>query len=158
MASVTRVVLDTNVLVAAAYNPRSASRRVVEACLGGELTPVLSRARRRAAAAAPPGSRGPRRGGGRVHAPRPGGTGRWRGCPRHRPRWPALAPDNVSGPPHDLAFTRWGADSPDRDVEISDERGVGRRAKLWGREAVKVQVPCLPLFSPGDETDIMPRS
>src|SRR5215471_3271616 len=47
MAAVRRVVLDTNVLVAAAYNPRSASRRVVEACLGGGLTPVLSRALRR---------------------------------------------------------------------------------------------------------------
>src|SRR5262245_2640468 len=47
MAAVTRVVLDTNVLVAAAYNPRSASRRVVEACLGGGLTPVLSPALRR---------------------------------------------------------------------------------------------------------------
>jgi putative PIN family toxin of toxin-antitoxin system len=47
MAAVRRVVLDTNVLVAAAYNPRSASRRVVEACLGGELTPVLSPALRR---------------------------------------------------------------------------------------------------------------
>jgi putative PIN family toxin of toxin-antitoxin system len=42
-----RVVLDTNVLVAAAYNPGSASRRVVEACLGGELTAVLSPALRR---------------------------------------------------------------------------------------------------------------
>jgi putative PIN family toxin of toxin-antitoxin system len=47
MPAVTRVVLDTNVLVAAAYNARSASRRVVEACLGGELTPVLSGALRR---------------------------------------------------------------------------------------------------------------
>jgi putative PIN family toxin of toxin-antitoxin system len=47
MEGVTRVVLDTNVLVAAAYNPRSASRRVVEACLGGELTAVLSSALRR---------------------------------------------------------------------------------------------------------------
>jgi predicted nucleic acid-binding protein len=47
MAAVTRVVLDTNVLVAAAYNPRSASRHVVEACLGGKLTPVLSSALRR---------------------------------------------------------------------------------------------------------------
>jgi putative PIN family toxin of toxin-antitoxin system len=47
MAAVTRVVLDTNVLVAAAYNPRSASRHVVEACLDGELLPVLSRAIRR---------------------------------------------------------------------------------------------------------------
>ena len=47
MASVTRVVLDTNVLVAAAYNPRSASRRVVEACLAGGLTPVVSGALRR---------------------------------------------------------------------------------------------------------------
>jgi uncharacterized protein len=42
-----RVVLDTNVLVAAAYNPGSASRRVVEACLKGELTAVLSPALRR---------------------------------------------------------------------------------------------------------------
>jgi putative PIN family toxin of toxin-antitoxin system len=42
-----RVVLDTNVLVAAAYNPDSASRRVVEACLRGELTAVLSPALRR---------------------------------------------------------------------------------------------------------------
>ena len=47
MAAVRRVVLDTNVLVSAAYNPRSASRQVVEACLGGELTPVVSRALRR---------------------------------------------------------------------------------------------------------------
>jgi putative PIN family toxin of toxin-antitoxin system len=46
-SSVRRVVLDTNVLVAAAYNPRSASRRVVEACLSGELTPILSPALRR---------------------------------------------------------------------------------------------------------------
>ena len=45
--TVTRVVLDTNVLVAAAYNAASASRRIVEACLGGELTPVLSPALRR---------------------------------------------------------------------------------------------------------------
>ena len=42
MAAVRRVVLDTNVLVAAAYNPRSASRQVVEACLAGELTAVVS--------------------------------------------------------------------------------------------------------------------
>jgi len=47
MAAVTRVVLDTNVLVAAVYNPDSASRRLVEACLDGELTPVLSPALRR---------------------------------------------------------------------------------------------------------------
>src|SRR3954465_1770042 len=47
MAAETRVVLDTNVLVAAAYNPASASRRVVEACLNGALTPVLSPALRR---------------------------------------------------------------------------------------------------------------
>ena len=51
MAAVRRVVLDTNVLVAAAYNPRSASRRVVEACLGGGLRPVLSGALRREAEA-----------------------------------------------------------------------------------------------------------
>jgi len=37
-----RVVLDTNVLVAAAYAPRSASRRIVEACLSGELVAVAS--------------------------------------------------------------------------------------------------------------------
>jgi uncharacterized protein len=42
-----RVVLDTNVLVAAAYNPGSASRRVVDACLSGELAAVLSPALRR---------------------------------------------------------------------------------------------------------------
>jgi len=47
MVTATRVVLDTNVLVAAAYNPASASRRLVEACLDGELTPVLSPALRR---------------------------------------------------------------------------------------------------------------
>ena len=47
MVTVTRVVLDTNVLVAAAYNPASASRRVVEACLDGELAAVLSPALRR---------------------------------------------------------------------------------------------------------------
>jgi putative PIN family toxin of toxin-antitoxin system len=40
-------VLDTNVLVAAAYNPVSASRRVVDACLSGELAAVLSPALRR---------------------------------------------------------------------------------------------------------------
>ncbi len=37
-----RVVLDTNVLVAAAYAENSASRLVVEACLGGELVAVAS--------------------------------------------------------------------------------------------------------------------
>ena len=47
MATVTRVVLDTNVLVAAAYNSASASRRIVEACLVDELTPVSSPALRR---------------------------------------------------------------------------------------------------------------
>jgi putative PIN family toxin of toxin-antitoxin system len=47
MSAVMRVVLDTNVLVAAAYNPGSASRRVVEACLSGALTPVCSPALRR---------------------------------------------------------------------------------------------------------------
>ena len=39
-----RVVLDTNVLVAAAYAESSASRRIVEACLGGDLAPVASSA------------------------------------------------------------------------------------------------------------------
>ncbi len=42
-----RVVLDTNVLVAAAYNPSSASRRLVEACLLGEITIILSAAVRK---------------------------------------------------------------------------------------------------------------
>lgn len=42
-----RVVLDTNVLIAAAYNPDSASRRIVEACLKGERTAILSPALRR---------------------------------------------------------------------------------------------------------------
>jgi hypothetical protein len=41
MEGITQVVLDTNVLVAAAYNPGSASRRIVEACLTGELAAVL---------------------------------------------------------------------------------------------------------------------
>lgn len=47
MDAVARVVLDTNILVAAAYNPGSASRRVVEACLAGRLTAVVSPAIRR---------------------------------------------------------------------------------------------------------------
>jgi putative PIN family toxin of toxin-antitoxin system len=47
MAAMTRVVLDTNVLVAAVYNPGSASRRIVEACLKGDFTPILSPALRR---------------------------------------------------------------------------------------------------------------
>src|SRR5262249_11551361 len=47
MEAVPRVVLDINVLVAAAYNPDSASRRVVAACLSGELAAVLSLALRR---------------------------------------------------------------------------------------------------------------
>jgi hypothetical protein len=47
MADLSRVVLDTNVLVAAAYNATSASRRIVEACLNGERTVVVSPALRR---------------------------------------------------------------------------------------------------------------
>ena len=42
-----RVVLDTNVLVAAAYAPRSASRRIVDACLDGDLVPMASPAIKR---------------------------------------------------------------------------------------------------------------
>ena len=42
-----RIVLDTNVLVAAAYNSRSSSRRIVRACLEGRLTAVASEAVRR---------------------------------------------------------------------------------------------------------------
>jgi len=41
-----RVVLDTNVLVGAAYAPTSASRRVVDACLQGDLEAVVSPALR----------------------------------------------------------------------------------------------------------------
>jgi putative PIN family toxin of toxin-antitoxin system len=41
-AALCRVVLDTNVLVGAAYAPGSASRSVVDACLGGALAAVLS--------------------------------------------------------------------------------------------------------------------
>jgi len=37
-----RIVLDTNVLVAAAYAEHSASRRIVEAALRGEITAVAS--------------------------------------------------------------------------------------------------------------------
>jgi putative PIN family toxin of toxin-antitoxin system len=37
-----RVVMDTNTLVAAAYSSASASRRLVEACLRGDLVAVLS--------------------------------------------------------------------------------------------------------------------
>lgn len=37
-----RVVLDTNVLVAAAYAENSASRQIVEACLRGDLVAVTS--------------------------------------------------------------------------------------------------------------------
>jgi putative PIN family toxin of toxin-antitoxin system len=37
-----RIVLDTNVLVAAAYAPASASRTIVEACLRGELAAIVS--------------------------------------------------------------------------------------------------------------------
>jgi len=37
-----RIVLDTNVLVASAYNPASASRRIVDACRADQLTMVIS--------------------------------------------------------------------------------------------------------------------
>jgi len=42
-----RVVLDTNVLIAAGYAPDSASRRIVDACLSGKLRATLSPAVRR---------------------------------------------------------------------------------------------------------------
>jgi putative PIN family toxin of toxin-antitoxin system len=42
-----RVVLDTNVLVAAAYAPASASRRIVDACLEGDIVAVASPAVKR---------------------------------------------------------------------------------------------------------------
>ena len=37
-----RVVLDTNVLIAAVRSPRSASRRIIEACCDGRLTALVS--------------------------------------------------------------------------------------------------------------------
>jgi putative PIN family toxin of toxin-antitoxin system len=40
--AVRRIVLDTNVLVAAAYAPGSASRRIVDACLDGQMAAVAS--------------------------------------------------------------------------------------------------------------------
>ncbi|MGE3807174.1 MAG: putative toxin-antitoxin system toxin component, PIN family [Gemmataceae bacterium] len=40
--AVERIVLDTNILVGSAYAPGSASRRLVDACLAGELCLVLS--------------------------------------------------------------------------------------------------------------------
>lgn len=42
-----RIVLDTNVLVAASYAPRSASRRIVAACLAGTLVALVSHQLRR---------------------------------------------------------------------------------------------------------------
>jgi putative PIN family toxin of toxin-antitoxin system len=41
-----RVVLDTNVLIGDAYNKESASARIVESCLEGRLTPLVSEALR----------------------------------------------------------------------------------------------------------------
>jgi predicted nucleic acid-binding protein len=46
VVTVTRVVPDTHVPVAAAYNPAGSSRRVVGACQDGERTPALSPALR----------------------------------------------------------------------------------------------------------------
>jgi putative PIN family toxin of toxin-antitoxin system len=42
-----RIVLDTNVLVAASYADRSASRRIVAACLAGTLVALVSHELRR---------------------------------------------------------------------------------------------------------------
>ena len=39
-----RVVLDTNILVAASYAPDSAARQILEACLAGKLQAVASQA------------------------------------------------------------------------------------------------------------------
>ena len=39
-----RVVLDTNVLIAAARSPQSASRQIVAACLDGKVKAVISKA------------------------------------------------------------------------------------------------------------------
>ena len=38
-----RIVVDTNILVAACYAPNSAARRILEACLAGRLQAVASR-------------------------------------------------------------------------------------------------------------------
>lgn len=38
-----RIVLDTNILVAASYAPDSAARKILEACLAGRLQAVASR-------------------------------------------------------------------------------------------------------------------
>lgn len=40
----TRIVVDTNILVAASYAPDSAARQIVEACLAGRLQAIASRA------------------------------------------------------------------------------------------------------------------
>lgn len=37
-----RIVIDTNVLVASAYNTGSASHRIVDACLAGEVVMIVS--------------------------------------------------------------------------------------------------------------------
>ena len=42
LSGMKRVVVDTNVLVGSAYNPRSASRRIVDACLEGRLKLIVS--------------------------------------------------------------------------------------------------------------------
>jgi putative PIN family toxin of toxin-antitoxin system len=42
-----RIVLDTNLLVASAYNAQSSSRRIVDAALAGELRVIVSPAVRR---------------------------------------------------------------------------------------------------------------
>jgi uncharacterized protein len=47
MADASAVVLDTNVLVAAGFNPRSASAKIVDAVKRGELTMVWNEATRR---------------------------------------------------------------------------------------------------------------
>jgi len=39
-----RVILDTNILVAASYAPHSAARRILDACLAGQLQAIASRA------------------------------------------------------------------------------------------------------------------
>jgi len=44
---VIRLVLDTNVLIAAARSPKSASRQIVQACLKRRATPVISNALQR---------------------------------------------------------------------------------------------------------------
>ncbi len=43
----TRIVLDTNLIIAGRYNPESASRKIIELCIEGRFLPVFSEKTRR---------------------------------------------------------------------------------------------------------------